>query len=94
VAARAGRRCNRMILGLRGDRGSPERAHVGDGGRPEEFVGDRYGGALVSEDGEVGEVSQGAVVLGEVKTRPEIGCRGLALGRSSRSRKAVDADSL
>jgi hypothetical protein len=29
------------------------------------------------------------VVLGEVKMRPRVGHRGLALGRSSRPRKAI-----
>jgi hypothetical protein len=37
----------------------------------------------------VGEVPQGAMVLGEVKTRPGVAHRGLASGRSSRPRKAV-----
>jgi hypothetical protein len=45
--------------------------------------------ALVSEKGEVGEVPQGSVVLGKVKTRPGLGHRGLAPGRSSRPRKAI-----
>jgi hypothetical protein len=45
--------------------------------------------ALVGEKGEVGEVLQGSVVLGKVKTRPGVGRRGLASGRSSRSRKAI-----
>jgi hypothetical protein len=35
-------------------------------------------GVLVGEEGEVGEVPQGAVVLGKAKTRPEVGRRGLA----------------
>jgi hypothetical protein len=30
------------------------------------------------------------VVLGEVKVRPVVGCRGLVQGRSSRPRKAVN----
>jgi hypothetical protein len=45
--------------------------------------------ALVGEKGEVGEVLQGSVVLGKVKTRPGVGRRGLASGRSSRPRKAI-----
>jgi hypothetical protein len=94
VAAKAGRRCGRMILGLREDRGSPERAHDSNGGWPEEFASERCGGTLISEDGEVDELSQGAVVLGEAKTRWEMGCRGFEPGRSSRSRKAVGAGSL
>jgi hypothetical protein len=36
---------------------------------------------LVGEEGEVGEVPQGAVVLGKVKTRSEVGRRGLASRR-------------
>jgi hypothetical protein len=45
--------------------------------------------ALVDEKGEVGEVLQGSVVLGKVKTRPAVGRRGLAPGRSSWPRKAI-----
>jgi hypothetical protein len=37
----------------------------------------------------VGEVPQGAVVLGEVKTRTGVGRRGVAPGRSSWPRKVV-----
>jgi hypothetical protein len=37
----------------------------------------------------MGEVPQGAMVLGEVKTRLGVAHRGLASGRSSRPRKAV-----
>jgi hypothetical protein len=39
---------------------------------------------------EVGEVLQGSVVLGKVKTRPGVRRRELAPGRSSRLRKAID----
>jgi hypothetical protein len=38
---------------------------------------------------EVGEVPQGSMVLRKVKTRPGVGRRGLASGRSSRPRKAI-----
>jgi hypothetical protein len=94
VAAKAGRRCGRMILGLREDRARQrELTTVTTVGR-RSFVGERCGGALVSEDGEVGKVSQGMVVLGEVKMRPKMGHRGLAPERSSRSRKAVGVGSL
>jgi hypothetical protein len=71
-----------MILALREDRGSPERAHDDDGGQSEEFIGERREGALVSEDGEVSEVSQGTVGLEESKTRLEMEHRGLAQRKS------------
>jgi hypothetical protein len=41
AAARAGRRCGRIILGLEEDRGALERAHNGDGGWSEDFAGER-----------------------------------------------------
>jgi hypothetical protein len=41
VLTRAGRWCSGIILRLREDMGSPERAHDGDDSRAEEFGGDR-----------------------------------------------------
>jgi hypothetical protein len=49
---------------------------------------------LIAEDGEVGEVPQGIVVLGDATMRLEVGRSRLALGRSSRLRKAVSTSSL
>jgi hypothetical protein len=94
VAARVGRQCGRMILGLREDRARQRELTTVTAVGRRSFVGERCGGALVSEDGEVGKVSQGMVVLGEAKMRPKMGHRGLAPGRSSRSRKAVGVGSL